>query len=135
MGLRGYTYNMRKLLLVIFPIILLVIIVVLFIVRSTVMKEPLIGGDRDQYGCLGAAGYSYDPEIGACVRLWELSAPEVRQAARVAVLDIQPSFGLSIDAVETLSCSGCFRVTVSKEGGHSILTLSGMQVVQREVLQ
>jgi len=32
--------------------------------------KELIGGNRDEHGCLGPAGYSYDEEIGACVRSW-----------------------------------------------------------------
>jgi len=32
---------------------------------------PLLGGDRDEHGCIGSAGYSWDPVTEACVRPWE----------------------------------------------------------------
>jgi len=45
---------------------------------------PLIGGDRDEHGCLGAAGYRFNEEIGACIRDWELDEDQGR-AAKIAV--------------------------------------------------
>ena len=32
--------------------------------------EQPIGGERDEHGCLGPAGYSWDEEIQACARNW-----------------------------------------------------------------
>lgn len=43
-----------------------------------------VGGQRDDYGCLIPAGYSYNEDIKACVREWELSEDE-REAAKIAV--------------------------------------------------
>ncbi len=37
-------------------------------------SKDLIGGDRDEHGCLIAAGYSWDEERKECVRPWEQSA-------------------------------------------------------------
>jgi len=34
--------------------------------------EQIIGGQRDEYGCLGPAGYTYNETIDSCVRQWEL---------------------------------------------------------------
>lgn len=47
-------------------------------------KHVIIGGDRDEYGCLIAAGYAFDTEVGACIKAFELT-PDLRQAARLAV--------------------------------------------------
>ena len=55
----------------------------------------LIGGNRDEHGCLGPAGYSYDEEIGACVRSWELDQ-EQRQVAQVAVDYLGKDSGLTL---------------------------------------
>ena len=33
--------------------------------------DMLVGGDRDEYGCIGSAGYLWDEEAQACVRPWE----------------------------------------------------------------
>lgn len=33
--------------------------------------SPLIGGDRDEHGCIGSAGYTWSYALHDCVRLWE----------------------------------------------------------------
>jgi hypothetical protein len=33
-----------------------------------------VGGERDEHGCLGAAGYTWCTRENACVRPWELAA-------------------------------------------------------------
>ncbi|MCK4884344.1 MAG: hypothetical protein KAS30_05710, partial [Candidatus Diapherotrites archaeon] len=42
-----------------------------------------IGGERDEYGCLGPAGYGWNEETSACIRGWELTENQ-RKAARIA---------------------------------------------------
>jgi hypothetical protein len=32
----------------------------------------VVGGDRDEHGCIGSAGYQWCDSIGQCVRPWEL---------------------------------------------------------------
>jgi len=32
---------------------------------------PLVGGDRDEHGCIGSAGYSWCAEKQKCLRIWE----------------------------------------------------------------
>jgi len=61
--------------------------------------NELIGGNRDEHGCLGPAGYSYDEEIGACVRSWELN-PEQRQMVQSAVDYLGKDNGLTVIKVE-----------------------------------
>lgn len=34
--------------------------------------NEVIGGQRDEHGCLGPAGYSYNETVGACLREWEV---------------------------------------------------------------
>jgi hypothetical protein len=34
-------------------------------------NQKLVGGDRDEYGCIGSAGYKWSPEKQQCVRPWE----------------------------------------------------------------
>lgn len=38
------------------------------------MPVRAVGGDRDEHGCLGAAGYTWCGREAACVRSWELAA-------------------------------------------------------------
>ena len=33
-------------------------------------ERPLIGGDRDEHGCLGTAGYTWGQDKQACIRPW-----------------------------------------------------------------
>jgi hypothetical protein len=59
--------------------------------------DILIGGQTDDYGCLTAAGYSWDDYVGACTRSWELDMieKEVAKSAvshlsyRVTIVDIK----------------------------------------------
>src|SRR3989344_420747 len=43
--------------------------------RPSYMFQPgwrmMLGGDRDQYGCIGAAGYSWCAAKSKCLRAWE----------------------------------------------------------------
>ncbi len=34
---------------------------------------PRVGGDRDEHGCIGSAGYSWCARENHCVRPWELA--------------------------------------------------------------
>lgn len=73
----------------------------------------LIGGDRDEYGCLGPAGYSYDEDVGACTKDWELEGEDKLEAAKIAVnyLDDEK---LTIISVDEKSCDGCYEVVIEK---------------------
>jgi hypothetical protein len=35
-------------------------------------NPPLVGGDRDEHGCIGSAGYVWDEARQDCVRPWEV---------------------------------------------------------------
>jgi|GEM_PF-449964 len=41
----------------------------------------LVGGDRDEHGCIGSAGYQWCPEYSKCVRTWEEGCPSLQQKA------------------------------------------------------
>jgi hypothetical protein len=34
-------------------------------------EEPIVGGDRDEHGCIGSAGYSWCEPKQKCLRVWE----------------------------------------------------------------
>ncbi|MBN2251669.1 MAG: hypothetical protein JW724_06320 [Candidatus Altiarchaeota archaeon] len=70
--------------------------------------EELIGGGRDEHGCLGPAGYSYDEDVGACTRSWELDEDQ-KKAAKMAIAPLS-STGWTVVEVTTLRCVGCFNV-------------------------
>lgn len=62
--------------------------------------ETVVGGDRDEHGCIPSAGYSWDADLGKCARPWE---------TRSFVLTVAPN---------TVDCTGvssmnCLRVRVA----------------------
>ena len=38
-------------------------------------STPLVGGDRDEHGCIGSAGYSWCETKAKCLRSWEEECP------------------------------------------------------------
>jgi len=73
--------------------------------------EP-IGGGRDEHGCLGPAGYSYDENISACIRVWELDE-EQKIAAKAAIDHFGTAYATYIMSVESNNCTGCYTVKIS----------------------
>lgn len=71
--------------------------------------EP-IGGQRDEHGCLGPAGYSWNETLGACVREWELDTEGKRTAVTIAAGEFQNRYSLTVVDVEVARCPGCFNV-------------------------
>jgi len=47
-------------------------------------EQPLLGGDRDEHGCIGSAGYSWCEKKQKCLRQWEESCDMIN--------DIYPLF-------------------------------------------
>ena len=79
---------------------------------------PVIGGEVDEHGCLGAAGFVWDEEVGACIREWELDS-NAKQAAKVAVKDLD--FPSTVTEVTEEDCDGCFSVGVkNNENGETL---------------
>jgi hypothetical protein len=89
---------------------ILIALVMIILSGCTQNSTPdLIGGQRDEHGCLGPAGYSWNQTIGACVREWELDESQ-RKAAEIAVESVDNMKGNTVIEVETLKCPGCFNV-------------------------
>lgn len=38
---------------------------------DTLINRPLLGGDRDEHGCIPSAGYIWCEKLQKCVRPWE----------------------------------------------------------------
>ena len=102
--------------------------------QPTAPKEPdvpdqPIGGQRDKYGCLGPAGYTYDEEINACIRTWELTK-DTRRAAKIAVEEVGPAVGLTVVEVISADCIGCYEVKLAKDDEQISVTLDYWEVVE-----
>ncbi|MCK4328001.1 MAG: hypothetical protein KAW41_06085 [Candidatus Diapherotrites archaeon] len=78
--------------------------------------EQPIGGETDEHGCLGPAGYSWDSELGVCLRTWEITGDDDRAAAKTAVEHLGSQDGLTLTRVDTAGCTGCFTVHFALAG-------------------
>jgi putative hemolysin len=78
---------------------------------TEVIPEP-IGGQRDEHGCLGPAGYSWNAALGGCVRVWELDDQQ-KYAAKTAIMKVGQQYGLTVVEVIKDKCTGCFTVKLS----------------------
>ena len=45
-------------------------------------NKKLIGGDKDEYGCLAGAGYSWCPSTEKCQKMWEEYCEEFKEQYR-----------------------------------------------------
>ena len=90
-----------------------------------------IGGDRDSHGCLGPAGYSWDADVAACMRSWELNETQ-RKAAKIAVAPL--SFPVTVIDVIVQTCPGCFLVRLQRNDNDGQLEtqLTDWKIVQNE---
>jgi hypothetical protein len=74
------------------------------------IQKP-IGGDKDEHGCLIGAGYSWNEEVGACARAWELDENKTK-ATKVAIGPL--SFPVTLIEVTAQECEGCFLVQLQR---------------------
>ncbi len=82
---------------------------------GTIFVEEVspIGGQRDEHGCLGPAGYTWNETVGACIREWELNENQ-KQAAKTAVDYLGYKYATTITEVLTARCPGCFVVRMEQ---------------------
>ncbi len=103
---------------IIFALALVILLaVVLFFMKSESTSssgKQVIGGQTDEHGCLGAAGYGWDGEIGVCLRSWEMEDEATRRAAKLAVEYLGQGNGLTVVMVEPLACPECFKVKLER---------------------
>lgn len=117
---------------------LLLVVVIYLISLCLLSKDHIlpIGGQRDVNGCLTAAGYSWDSEIKACVRTWEMNNEDSRKASKKAVSEVSDDqrYGITIEEVSlNTKCTGCFDVKVSNPEYTSLIVhLNNWEVVYIE---
>ena len=98
---------------------------------ETEVEEIKVGGDKDEHGCLGSAGYRFDEEIGACIRDWELNKNQ-RRAAKMGVETMNLENPTVIEVLVT-QCSGCFTVTVEAENNRLKVKIEDWLVVDQSM--
>ena len=50
--------------------VFLILVIISLIILNLPEKE-LVGGDKDEHGCIGSAGYQWCPSTEKCQRMWE----------------------------------------------------------------
>jgi hypothetical protein len=61
----------------------ILVIIVIAVAVKQMPKEKPIGGDKDEYGCLIAAGYQWCPSTEQCQRMWEEYCEEYKEQFKV----------------------------------------------------
>ena len=107
-----------------------VAMILMSVLSASCAVEKPIGGERDEHGCRGPAGYSWSEDAGACIREWELNENQKR-AAGMAVKHIGYEKGTTIIRVDAAKCPGCFIVHLEKGKDRIHITIENWQVVNR----
>lgn len=105
----------------------LALVLVCFLVLTSCAQKELIGGQRDEHGCLGPAGYTWNEDIGACVREWELDDGQ-RTAAQIAVapLSVKP---ITVAEVKQMKCPGCYEVVLSNDQKKFSININDWKII------
>ena len=94
--------------------IIIAALISMVIISGCVQEEPVIGGERDEHGCLGPAGYTYDEELDLCARSWEIVSDDQRTAITIASQSITDRDGLTLVEMISQDCEGCFLIKFSR---------------------
>jgi len=89
---------------------IVLLLILLIVLVSACKTEKPIGGETDEQGCLTPAGYSWNQEIGACVREWEIDEDQA-EAAKLVIMPMSYR-PITIAKVDTLKCNGCYDVYI-----------------------
>ncbi|MGB6838682.1 MAG: hypothetical protein WBD86_01345 [Microgenomates group bacterium] len=98
---------------------------------ETDVEKTKVGGDKDEHGCIGSAGYRFDEEIEACIRDWELDENQKR-AAKMGVEATGLENSTVIEVLAT-QCSGCFTITLEAGKNRLKVTIQDWLVVEQSM--
>jgi len=88
--------------------------------KEEIESEFLIGGQRDEHGCLSPAGYSWNNNLGACIREWELKDNQ-RKAVQI-VSDIL-EYEFTVVEVVVGKCPGCFILKLQENDNREMFEI------------
>lgn len=95
-----------------------------------IFNQHPVGGQRDAHGCLTPAGYSYDEQVGACVREFDLT-DNIKQGAKIAVDYIGRSYALTLVSFNSYEDKGSFDFTFQKaDGTQTTVKIKNWQVTE-----
>lgn len=117
---------------IIMGVVLILLAVAIAIAINYYKNNPKnIGGQKDEHGCLIGAGYSFDEEVRACTRSWELDENQ-KKAAQIAVAPL--SFPVTVVEVNKLDCEGCYNIRLQRNDNPNFIEreLSNWQIKNSE---
>ena len=102
----------------------------------SVDKGSQVGGERDEHGCLVAAGYSYSDEVVACLREFDMT-PDIKEAARLAVASVGAGYALTVVSFNSYEEAGAYDITLERgeERVSETVYIRGGVVVPKEVVE
>ena len=102
-------------------IILIVVVLVASIIVVRNGQEPSpIGGERDEHGCLGPAGYTWNETLEVCLREWEVTGND-RQILEYAMRYTTKQYGRTVTNISKGDCEDCFTVEFNTLGAIKIV--------------
>lgn len=78
---------MKKNIFLFLGVVILITAIILIISPDSKEESPILGGDKDEYGCIGSAGYSWCEEKQKCLRTWEEKCEEEGLGVNKSVFD------------------------------------------------
>ncbi len=101
--------NLKKTSIALAILAALVLIASMVVLRNGINKEQIIGGERDEHGCLNPAGYSWNETLQVCLREWEVAGAD-RQVLEYAMNYTRKEYSLTVTNISEGDCNGCFVV-------------------------
>lgn len=102
----------------------LLLIIIVSINMEVSAKPHLIGGQRDKHNCLLPAGYSWDKDINACVRNWEIpNKKNFSKNLRRQIASLDKSSDFTVISINKSGEEGCYEVKLHDDTKNEIYIL------------
>ena len=115
-----YMKYMKKLTIVLFTLAVMIIIGGVLIYKYWwIPQYPIVGGDKDEHGCIGSAGYSWCDPKNKCLRIWEeacFTSPEQEIQYQLAQKYNKPITDITVVATKKTADYMVGRVSFAAKG-------------------
>ena len=126
---------MKKLVYILITSLLIVTVIALsvFTIQNLNLKNNIqltgktIYNQEDKPGCLESAGFTWDEEMNACIRSWELSDDD-KKAAKIALEQTKTNSSTNIIEVNNMKCNGCYNIQLLSNNQELNIQLTDWEV-------
>lgn len=119
-------------------LITIVIFIILFLSIYFIQKNQsgTVGGNRDESGCLIAGGYTFDEEVGACIKSFEMT-PDIMEASKTAVNHVGREYALTVVSFNSYEKNGSYDITLEKgeERNKETVYIRNWEVIEPKVVK